>query len=99
LRSEVGDLFAFDFASTGFHKPLQGSVTCRSSGGRVNGIAQWIGIGLDEAVRYENRPAPGATSCWAVRFYPFKDAVELTSGQPFVIHGSHNRSALAIWWQ
>jgi type II protein arginine methyltransferase len=96
LRSEIGDLFTFDLASVEFHSPSQGSVTCRSSGGRVNGIAQWIGLELDEALRYENRPAPGATSCWAVRFNPWEVAVELTSGQEFVINGSHDRSALAI---
>ncbi len=97
LRSEAGDLFEFDLASAEFHAPSQGSVACRSSGGRVNGVAQWIEVELDEAVRYENRPAPGTTSCWALRFCPFQEAVELTSGQQFVIQGSHDRSALAIW--
>jgi SAM-dependent methyltransferase len=97
LRSEPADLFVFDFASAHYCAPAQASVVCRSAGGDVNGIAQWIALELDDVTRYENRPAPGATSCWAVLFYPFSEAVQTEPGQDIRIFGAHNRETLTIW--
>jgi hypothetical protein len=97
LRSEPADLFVFDFASARYCAPAQTSVVCRSAGGDVNGIAQWIALELDDVTHYENRPAPGATSCWAVLFYPFSETVQTMSGQDIRIFGSHNRETLTIW--
>ncbi|MGO8833566.1 MAG: 50S ribosomal protein L11 methyltransferase [Roseiarcus sp.] len=97
LRSEAADLFVFDFASAQQCAPSQTSLLCRSAGGPVNGIAQWISFELDEAVRYENRPAPGAKSCWAVLFYPFAATVDTVAGEQFRICGAHDRRSLTIW--
>jgi len=97
LRSEAADLFVFDFASSDYCAPAQATLVCRSMGGAVNGIAQWIALQLDEGSRYENRPAPGATSCWAALFYPFAQTIETLSGQDFQIFGSHDRQRLTIW--
>ena len=97
LRGDAADLFVFDFACAQHCAPSQASVMCRSAGGKMNGVAQWMRIELDEAVHYENRPAPGAASCWAALFYPFKEAFDTRPGQEFIIYGSHDRSSLAIW--
>jgi type II protein arginine methyltransferase len=97
LRSEAADLFVFDFASAAFHPPAQSSVVSRSSGGRVNGIAQWIRLELDDVTHYENRPGDKATSCWAVRFVALPEPIETRSGQEIAIFGSYDRSSLVLW--
>jgi predicted nicotinamide N-methyase len=97
LRSEAADLFVFDFASARYCAPARASLVCRSAGGKVNGIAQWIALELDEITHYENRPTPGATSCWAVLFYPFTQPLDTIAGQEFRIFGSHDRRSLTIW--
>jgi protein-L-isoaspartate O-methyltransferase len=96
LRSEATNLFVFDFASTQC-APSQTSLVCRSTGGHVNGIAQWISLEFDNITRYENCPAPGATSCWDVRFYRFSQGVDTVAGQEVRIFGSHDRQSLTIW--
>src|SRR5262249_52241286 len=90
LRSEAADLFVFDLASADYCAPAQASVAARSSGGRINGIVQWIRIELDEIVHYENRPVPGAHSCWAARFYPFEVGLETEPGHELLVYGSHD---------
>jgi type II protein arginine methyltransferase len=97
LRSEAADLFVFDFESAQYCVPAQSSRLCRSAGGPVNGIAQWIALQLDDVTRYENRPAPGANSCWAALFYPFPATVDTVAGQQIRIFGSHDRQSLTIW--
>jgi predicted nicotinamide N-methyase len=96
LRSEAADMFVFDLASAQYCAPSQASLLCRSAGGPVNGIVQWIALELDEVTRYENRPAPGARSCWAVLFHPFTRTVDSVAGQEFRILGSHDRERLTI---
>jgi hypothetical protein len=97
LRSEAADLFVFDFASAQYCAPSQASLVCRSTGGDVNGIAQWISLEFDEVTHYENRPTPGATSCWAALFYPFTETLQTVPGQEFRVFGSHDRRSLTIW--
>jgi protein arginine N-methyltransferase 7 len=97
LRSEAADLFIFDFASTEFHPPALGSATCRATGGRANGIAQWIRLELDDATCHENRPGDETKSCWAVRFTPLRDFIETHARQEIAIFGSHDRSSLVLW--
>lgn len=97
LRSEAADLFVFDFASAQYCAPSQAALVCRSAGGPVNGIAQWLVLELDEVTRYENRPAPGANSCWSVILHPLARTVDTVAGQEFRIFGSHDRRNLAIW--
>lgn len=103
LRSEPADLLAFDFASRQYCPPSQAAVTCRSSGGRVNGIAQWLRVELDESTQvdehthYENRPRAGFESCWGLRFHPFDHPIDTQPDDEFRIGGAHDRSALTIW--
>jgi len=97
LRSEPADLLAFDFASARYCAPGQAAQVCRSTGGEVNGIAQWIALELDDVTRYENRPGPGATSCWGVLFYPFAQPLQTVPGQDIRVCASHDRESLTIW--
>lgn len=97
LHSEAADLFTFDFASGDYCAPARTSVVCHSTGGRVSGIAQWMALQLDAETGYENRPEPGAISCWAVLFYPLPQPIDTVPGQPFRIFGAHDRYRPAIW--
>jgi SAM-dependent methyltransferase len=97
LLSDAADLFVFDFASARYCRPAQASLECVSVGGVVSGVAQWIALTLDDDTHYENRPAPGSESCWAVLFYPFARAVQTAPGQKIQIFGAHDRERLTIW--
>jgi type II protein arginine methyltransferase len=99
LRSEPTNLFAFNFASPDYCAPSAMDIDLRSSGGRVNGVAQWIALELDEDTIYENRPTPGAQSCWAVLFYPLEESMETQPGEIIRVYGAHDRHNLTIWAQ
>jgi hypothetical protein len=88
---DAADLFAFDFGTSKFCAPAHASVTCVATGGRVNGIAQWIALEMDEDTRNENRPAAGSTSCWAALFHPLLYPIDASSGQEIRVFGSHDR--------
>jgi type II protein arginine methyltransferase len=97
LRSEPADLFRFDFQNVRFPDPLA-RVELEADGGEINGIVQWIRIGLDESVEYENRPEPGGPrSCWACLFHPFEGAIAPPAGTPVAIGGEYTRNELRIW--
>ena len=97
LRGNAADIFAFDFGASEFCAPARASVACVATGGRVNGIAQWIALEMDGETRYENRPAPGATSCWAVLFLPLPHPIDASKGQKIRVFGSHDRHRVSIW--
>lgn len=97
LRSEPFDLFAFDLASAEPRPAESATYTCRSSGGRVGGVAQWIAIDLDAETRYENYPVDGGYSGWAMVYHPFDEAIETAAGQEIRIAASHDRATVAIW--
>ncbi len=97
LRSEPADLFAFDFASGGPFTNLRASVPLTSTGGAVNGIVQWIWLRMDADGIYENRPAPGASSCWGVMFQPLPAALEMRPGDRLTVQGGRDRLSLWMW--
>jgi len=97
LRSDVADLFVFDFGASQFCAPARASAACVATGGRVNGIAQWIALDMDGDTRYENRPAPDATSCWAILFHPLLHPIDASPEQEIRVFGSHDRHQVLIW--
>ena len=99
LRSEAHDLFCFDFQSGGPFPEDRTSVSLISSGGCVNGVAQWMRLTLDDVGWYENRPAVGTVSAWSVRFFPLVRPIELEAGESLTIFGSHDRATVRIWAQ
>lgn len=98
LRSEPSDLLEFDFAAgaADLRDPRR-SVVCRSAGGRVNVIAQWIALQLDDQTRYENRPGPSATSCWGALVYRLPRPIDTAPGQEIRVFGWHDRHQVTIW--
>jgi len=97
LRGPAQDLFDFDFASGGPYRDGRATVALSCEGGQVNGIVQWIRLQMDEEGVYENAPAAGAKSCWAVLFYPLPETLDATGGQVLTVHGAHDRTRLRIW--
>jgi SAM-dependent methyltransferase len=95
LRSEPADLFRFDFQSGGPFPEARAKVTLSTSGGPVNGIAQWVYLEIDEELRHEfpveENSALGAT------FYPLMRPIEMASGDTLTVCGSHDRQSLRIW--
>jgi protein arginine N-methyltransferase 7 len=97
LRSEPAELFSFDFQSGGPFPEGRASVELSSTGGSVNGIAQWLRFELDGEGTYENYPGRLATSVFNVVFYPRKDKVNMAPGAVMKVSGSHDRLWLRIW--
>ncbi len=95
LRSAPADLFDFDFQSGTAFPEDAASVELVADGGEINGIVQWIAIGLDEETWYEN--VPGEPSCWAPLFYPLGRAIRPAAGTRVTVHGSHDRRRMIVW--
>lgn len=97
LLSAPVDLFDFDFQSGGPFPAATAVKTLTSSGGRANGLAQWIALQMDESGWYENNPVPGTSSAWAVTFWPFPVPRDCAPGAAVEVYGSHDRRHLSIW--
>lgn len=94
LRSAPADLFDFDFQ--GGAKPAENATaTLVADGSEINGIVQWIAIGLDAETWYEN--GPGARSCWSPLFYPLRAPISPPAGTPLKVSGSYDRRRMIIW--
>jgi len=97
LLSAPAELFDFDFQSGGPFPAATASTTVTSTGGRANGIAQWIALQMDDEGWYENDPRPGASSAWGVIFWPFAGSRDCPAGAAIKVCGSHDRHTLRIW--
>jgi len=97
LRSAPADIFDFDFASGGPWPDRRGERTLVSSGGRINGIIQWIALAMDDLGLYENRPEPDAISCWAGIFWPFASPIDSLAGDEITIGARHETDRIRFW--
>ncbi len=97
LLSAPADLFDFNFQSGGPFPATTATTTVISTGGRCNGIAQWVALQMDEEGWYENNPAPRTSSAWAVIFWPFAAPRDCSAGVVVKVWGSHDRQSLRIW--
>ena len=97
LISAAADLFQFDFQSGGPFPSATTSKPLTSTGGRANGIAQWIALQMDEEGWYENNPIPSASSAWAIIFWPFKTPRDCPAGTTVIVFGNHDRHTVRIW--
>jgi type II protein arginine methyltransferase len=97
LRSKPADLIGFDFQAGGPFPEDRASASLSSTGGRVNGIAQWIHLTLDAESHYENTPAIGSMSAWSVRFFPLMRPIKMAPGDVLTVCGDHDRQSLRVW--
>ena len=97
-RSEACDLFRFDFQSGGPFPESRATVTLSNMlGGRVNGIAQWVHLELDEEGSHETLAHGEGASALGAMFYPIMQPIEMTSGDNLTVCGAHDRQSLRIW--
>jgi len=96
LRSEPCDLFNFDFTSGGPFQEARVAATIPGSGGRVNGVAQWVYLEIDEKERHEYPPVK-QTSMSGVMFYPIMRPLETLPGNTVTVAGAHDRWSVRIW--
>lgn len=97
LRGTPADLFAFDFADSRAGERRQGSVALEATGGRINGVVQWIALEMDDVGSYENRPGPGARSCWSSVFWPFDREFDAAPGARFDIAATCDATHVRLW--
>jgi SAM-dependent methyltransferase len=92
LASPAFDLFDFDFRTA----PATGEASAALEAHRpANCIVQWLELRMDAEGRYENRPAPGAKSCWAAIVWPLPN--EVGPGERLAIGGAYEADALHLW--
>ncbi|MEN3747874.1 50S ribosomal protein L11 methyltransferase [Sphingomonas sp. HF-S3] len=90
LRSDAIDLFDFDFAGARY-QPDEHVVACRSLGGRVTGVIQWLWLDMDgQGGTYENRPGPEAFSSWSAIVTAFPQPIETAPGDIVDVRGTHD---------
>jgi type II protein arginine methyltransferase len=97
LRSEPAVLFAFDFAQAAKWRSRDTEIRLAASGGRINGVVQWLRVRLDAQTSYENAPGPDFRSHWAPMFHPFDAVLEPKAGTQVAIGASHDGETLTIW--
>lgn len=97
IRSSTADLMRFDFRSGGPFPPGEARAELVSDGRPANGFIQWIRLEMDESITYENRPEPGAKSCWAPLFYPLPGTLDCAAGETVRVVGAHDRVSLRLW--
>lgn len=97
LRSKPCDLFHFDFRNGCDYPQARTAILAQATGGRVNGIVQWIRLELDEELAYENAPETGAISHWPAIFHPLDRELATSPGDEVAIHGWHGERRLLIW--
>jgi predicted nicotinamide N-methyase len=98
LRSAPETLFDFDFAKGDAFRPERATLSLTCAGGPANGLAQWLRLRLDDAEPYENAPAPGASSHWAVLFHPLPEGGEVGEGGQVRVGAAHDTERVQLWF-
>lgn len=80
LRSEPASALAMDYEAEPFG-PTDQIIGLRSTGGRVDGFAQWLRIDFGGGIAYENSPFEDNLSHWAAPLYPFPHPIETSQGE------------------
>lgn len=97
IRSSAADLFTFDLASPDYRAPAGASVEIEATGGRVNGIVQWLALDLDAETPYEAGPGAPPPCTWGLMFHALPAPIEPRPGDRLRIHGSHDRVRITLW--
>lgn len=78
-RSAPVSALSMDYDAPGAFGAVRQRVSFVSSGGRVDGVAQWLHIDFRDGVTFENDPFVGH-SHWASRFFAFAEPLETKAG-------------------
>ncbi|MCC6473881.1 MAG: tetratricopeptide repeat protein [Burkholderiales bacterium] len=87
------EAFRLDFERDDFFPPERRLLRIPvRSGGRCQGIVQWIRLEMDPHNRFENHPAAKTTgSGWEHIAYVLESPLELSPGQTVLVAAAHNR--------
>ena len=96
IRGEAASLYSFDFASCDIAAD-QTQMELVATGGKINGVAQWFRLQLDEHEMLENMPGTGAQSSWACEFYAFDDEIDTTPGDQIKVGATIFGNRLRLW--
>ena len=97
VRSSTADLFAFDLAVPEYCPPDGASVEIKATGGRINGIVQWLVLALDAETPYEAGPGAQPPCTWGLMFHALPEPIETRPGDRLRIHGAHDRFQITLW--
>ena len=78
LRSAAADLTSYDFQKGGPFPRVSHRAELVSDGGPVTGVVQWLRLKMDPdgEILYENAPARGVKSTWAVLHHTLPEPLE-----------------------
>jgi len=80
LRSEPASLLHADFEGAAPYVPQRESVVLRATGGRIDGVAQWMRFDFDGGASFENDPFAGPWSHWGSPFFPLVEPIDTAPG-------------------
>ncbi len=95
LRSTTADILVQDFPPP--QAPLAGGAVLTASGGRANGIVQWIALDLQNGHAHENAPGTDAGRGWLAAFFPFESPRDFAEGTKVRVHAEQRGGALHVW--
>src|SRR5262249_56412327 len=75
---------------------LNSSATLRSGGGRVDGVAEWASLDIDEHISYEQEPPIGLWGTGGV-FHRFGQSIETSPGDLLTIRATFDGGKVRIW--
>lgn len=94
-RSDSAGVFEFDFTVDAAHGPRRNHVAVTATGGRVNGIAQWLRFELADGVSYDTGDDEGVTA-FGLQYHAV-EPFEAEAGQRVTIAGAHDRLSTWFW--
>jgi protein arginine N-methyltransferase 7 len=94
-RSDAATLFDFDFAADVAIEQRSDRAVVTATGGRVNGIAQWLRFRLADDILYDTRDDAGVTA-FGVQYHAVESFTP-EPGQRMAICGSHDRLRTWFW--
>jgi predicted O-methyltransferase YrrM len=92
--SDTATVFDFDFASSPAEKPGGGRAVVEATGGRVDGIVQWLRFHLADDVLYDT--GDDSVKAFGIQYHAV-EPFETESGQQIVIAGAHDRLRTWFW--
>ena len=89
-RSAPVSALRMDYDSTAPFGPPSETIAIESTGGRIDGIVQWIEIGFADGTTLENDPfADNADSSWAAAYQAFPAPLDTEPGEPITVTLHH----------
>lgn len=91
------ELLRFDLTEAEFRMGGREVAIPVTGTGLCFGIAQWIGLDLDDAVQYSNRPGgPGGSSHWPNIIYRFATPLMVSAGETLRVFARHDRAEINV---